>query len=225
LEAVGWMLSFTASVTPARALDRIRVMGAALRITATISSTSAKTRVGGINLANPRHVRVRRDAAPRSRWGKRLCRCGAASGSSKYLQPDPLITKVPRHRDAVYAYARNNPVLRFDATGLIVTNDSDGDVWVKPEDGDWFNLPPGTTWDGSPDGVISTESGDQAAYYGKSWLPDNDVRVGPNGDIECTGGLCGLLPEKPWPNPFDNPSWFPPMTPPPSPEPHGCGKR
>ena len=59
-----------AGVTPTRALDRIRVMGAAPKLASSHSGSLLRTRVGGINLAGPHRIGVRRNVAPRSRWGK-----------------------------------------------------------------------------------------------------------------------------------------------------------
>jgi hypothetical protein len=117
-------------VTRERGDRRLSVMGAALKTTSAASTTLAKTRVGGFDREDPHRIGVRRDVVPGSHWGKRLCRCGAASGSRKYLQPDPLLTSSTLSGGAlmslarqparleVFSYASNNPILLSDPSGL-----------------------------------------------------------------------------------------------------------
>ncbi|MEO1399494.1 MAG: RHS repeat-associated core domain-containing protein, partial [Pseudomonadota bacterium] len=124
--------------------------------------------------------------------------------TGRYLTPDPFVAAgIPFHP---FVYANSNPMRWVDSMGLYVQNNSGETIWVKPENGEWESVGPGERFDGSPDGV-STDT-DKKAYYGKDWLPDNDVEVGPSGDISCVGGLCKWTPDKDWPGGDED--WVPP---------------
>ena len=142
----------------------------------------------------------------------------------RFLEPEPLVQygkfaarAAARGREMpAYAFGLNNPLFWRDLNGLDVTNRSSGPVYVKPEDGAWGTLPSGQYYPGKIDGVIGP-NGDTLAVYGRKYLPDNHIVVGPDGVPQCTGGLCALLPDKPWPNrpgSPDDPDWIPPPNPP-----------
>ena len=135
------MLTPTAGVTPARALDRIRVMGAAPKLASSRTGSLLKTRVGGIDLASPHRIGVRRDVAPRSRWGNRLCRHRLTAGSGRYLSEDPALTDafwidlLPYRESSgagvkPYSYGLNNPLRFEDTNGYAPSPGGGGGSWA-----------------------------------------------------------------------------------------------
>ena len=131
-----------------------------------------------------------------------LVRFGARDydpSAGRWTEKDPI--RFGSASSNLYEYAGYNPTFFFDPTGLTVLNCSDKPVLVKPEDNTQpiGELPPNQEWLGSPDGVYITPAGPWYKTPGKSYLPDNDVLVGPGGSVQCTSGPCSwpfLGPEK-----------------------------
>jgi RHS repeat-associated protein len=94
----------------------------------------------------------------------------------------------------LYSYVRNSPSNVTDPLGLWVRNrDPRNPVPVKREEGPWGKLPPCMEYPGSPDGWLSPGKNEGPPWYkvpGTSWLPDNNVEIGPGDTWVCIGGPC-----------------------------------
>ena len=114
----------------------------------------------------------------------------------------------------LYAYVLSDPVNLADPSGLVVANCSSTPFLVKPEDNEKpiGVLPPGQEWPGSPDRVFLLPDGPWTKTPGKSWLPDNEVIIRPEGSVECTGGPCAWLGWEKLPGPPDA-TWKAPVAP------------
>jgi RHS repeat-associated protein len=133
----------------------------------------------------------------------------------RFLSEDPL--DVQGGSADLYSYVRNSPTNLVDPLGLWVRNlDPEKSVPVKPEDGPWGKLPPCMEYPGSPDGWLPPGKSEGPPWYkvpGKSWMPDNNVEVGPGDKFVCVSGPCNW----PWPFPgtqvlpkAPDPTWIPP---------------
>jgi hypothetical protein len=121
-------------------------------------------------------------------------------------KPDPRTNA--RHRCSWLGYVLGDPINPHDPLGLMVKNYSDQPVLVKPEDNSKpiGVLPPHQEWPGSPDGVYRLPDGPWTKTPGKSYLPDNEVLVRPDGSVQYTGGYCYWNGWEKLPKPPD-PSW------------------
>ena len=136
-------------------------------------------------------------------------------GLQRFVSEDPL--DFHGGSTDLYTYVRNSPTNLADPLGLWVRNlDPVRPVPVKPEDGPWGKLPPCSQYPGSPDGWLPPGASEGPPWYkvpGKSWLPDNNVEIGPGDKFVCVSGPCRW----PWPFPgmrvlpkAPDSTWIPP---------------